>query len=665
MTRSFLPLLIMCFACLNLQATEHKHNLFILFRSNECIPAPEALHMLDSVLHTLNDASHFDIEIQGHTDNIGSQQYNRELSMKRTQSVRQYISDQLKDTTHIKIKWFGEIYPADNNESEEGRQANRRVAVKITTYQWETAAEMMREISPAPEVFTIEAQKAISIASTSGILFHIPDDAFDGVTANGEKVTVKVISAINKKDWVAHGLSTMSDEGLLESGGMFKLEAFHGADTLKLKTGKVIKVQVPFTKFRDGMLLFKATQDDIGNLVWKRDIERNLAVKGKTVDLPCLKIDTVVLDKIIAGYLTHKFIASDYKYSIPKIPAAPAFRSGMPKKPKEPTREKTAIYISRAQQLLLTSRAKERMKDAAFAKVMNKYRIDSAIFEKRIKKYHSARVKFEQDQILFKQKYGAAWEQLSRAKEMIICKRLTYWESKYYSILAARLKVLREQIMSGNIRQPVNVYNIPTGFRENLRSEYIAMAMRALYHKDLYTVDSLLGFKNNFSTDYKSRNFYNDIIQLEKENKIDTNPLERLFNDANTGLKTEREKMGIRDGMKMDGYYNFDLGDMNWINCDRFNLSAQTAKLIFVQDPNSTTFIVFENTNSLVHCNNGKIRVPANETFSIMSVSIRNGKPWYAVTKVKAIEGEQHIILNYKPGRVPDIKNAIASVSIS
>ncbi len=73
-------------------------------------------------------------EIGGHTDNIASAAYNQKLSEKRANSVRQYLIDKFGiDGSRLTAVGYGLTKPAAGNDTEEGRQQNRRVEAVIKT----------------------------------------------------------------------------------------------------------------------------------------------------------------------------------------------------------------------------------------------------------------------------------------------------------------------------------------------------------------------------------------------------------------------------------------------------------------------------------------------------------------------------------------------------
>jgi len=72
------------------------------------------------------------VEIEGHTDNIGSDDYNMELSGKRAEAVRRYMNEKGGIPLHaISVIAFGESNPVADNGSSDGRSANRRVVVRV------------------------------------------------------------------------------------------------------------------------------------------------------------------------------------------------------------------------------------------------------------------------------------------------------------------------------------------------------------------------------------------------------------------------------------------------------------------------------------------------------------------------------------------------------
>ncbi len=71
------------------------------------------------------------IEIQGHTDNIGGEEYNFKLGEKRAEVVRRYLSLKGVPLHRMSVISYGETEPVVDNKTREGRSANRRVVLVV------------------------------------------------------------------------------------------------------------------------------------------------------------------------------------------------------------------------------------------------------------------------------------------------------------------------------------------------------------------------------------------------------------------------------------------------------------------------------------------------------------------------------------------------------
>ena len=70
------------------------------------------------------------LQIEGHTDSIGTESYNQELSERRAKSVEEEFKKNLTKEVEYEVKGYGETNPIDTNTTSEGRARNRRVEIK-------------------------------------------------------------------------------------------------------------------------------------------------------------------------------------------------------------------------------------------------------------------------------------------------------------------------------------------------------------------------------------------------------------------------------------------------------------------------------------------------------------------------------------------------------
>jgi len=87
---------------------------------------------LDELISILKKYPDTNIEVQGHTDNKGTEGYNQDLSEKRAASVAAYLKSHSISSSRISTKGFGETAPKYSNESGDGQSKNRRVDFLVT-----------------------------------------------------------------------------------------------------------------------------------------------------------------------------------------------------------------------------------------------------------------------------------------------------------------------------------------------------------------------------------------------------------------------------------------------------------------------------------------------------------------------------------------------------
>lgn len=104
----------------------------IYFEFNKATIKPESYPILDSAAQILKDNPKIKVEIQGHTDNVGSAEYNKKLSLRRAQAVVNYfVQKHGIDIKRLRAVGYGEEKPIADNATEEGRALNRRVEFVI------------------------------------------------------------------------------------------------------------------------------------------------------------------------------------------------------------------------------------------------------------------------------------------------------------------------------------------------------------------------------------------------------------------------------------------------------------------------------------------------------------------------------------------------------
>jgi outer membrane protein OmpA-like peptidoglycan-associated protein len=92
----------------------------------------EYYEVLNSVAIVLEEFDKTYIDVFGHTDSIGSQNYNNKLSNRRANCVAEYVIAQGCNAQRFSIRGFGESLPIASNSTKTGRAQNRRVEIQIS-----------------------------------------------------------------------------------------------------------------------------------------------------------------------------------------------------------------------------------------------------------------------------------------------------------------------------------------------------------------------------------------------------------------------------------------------------------------------------------------------------------------------------------------------------
>ena len=103
----------------------------IFFDFDKTTLRPESFPELDKVVTLLKENPSLFIEIGGHTDDKGSDEYNENLSQGRAEAVRAYLTSNWIASNRVTAKGYGESMPEVANDSDENRQINRRVVFTV------------------------------------------------------------------------------------------------------------------------------------------------------------------------------------------------------------------------------------------------------------------------------------------------------------------------------------------------------------------------------------------------------------------------------------------------------------------------------------------------------------------------------------------------------
>jgi outer membrane protein OmpA-like peptidoglycan-associated protein len=103
----------------------------VTFNTNSTEVRPELYTEINRVAGVLNQYPDTLIRVEGHTDSKGSDEYNMDLSRRRAQTVKTLLVLRGVAESRIEVVGFGKTMPVASNDTEAGRQINRRVEIRI------------------------------------------------------------------------------------------------------------------------------------------------------------------------------------------------------------------------------------------------------------------------------------------------------------------------------------------------------------------------------------------------------------------------------------------------------------------------------------------------------------------------------------------------------
>ena len=104
---------------------------YVFFKTGSAELDEKSMFELDNIVAQLEKYPEVQVELAGHTDNVGDDDINQTISNDRAKSVYDYLIGKGVDEGRLSYKGYGETMPLESNDSEEGRRINRRTELKI------------------------------------------------------------------------------------------------------------------------------------------------------------------------------------------------------------------------------------------------------------------------------------------------------------------------------------------------------------------------------------------------------------------------------------------------------------------------------------------------------------------------------------------------------
>ncbi len=140
----------------------------VLFDFNKFTLKPEAREKLAKVSGILLAYPNLQLQVEGYTDNVGSDEYNQKLSEERANAVRDYFIAQSVPQNNIGARGYGKSDPIADNSTNAGRAQNRRVQLVVSgaaigiQEQQGPQSQVQPGVAPPPEENSAPPQPAVA-----------------------------------------------------------------------------------------------------------------------------------------------------------------------------------------------------------------------------------------------------------------------------------------------------------------------------------------------------------------------------------------------------------------------------------------------------------------------------------------------------------------------
>lgn len=217
---------------------QHLLEVHVYFDSNKQDIRPSDLQKINRVLDSLTTSELLQIELFGHTDSIQSDAHNQALSERRIEVVRTLLLQKGIDASLITSHPMGETAPITSNQTQSGRQQNRRTQIIFHMVPTPALGIVPEEVPPtriAAETTTpkdsIDCSKDTTLTMPNGTLV-----TFGLCDYYANKECFSLTEFIHPDSARAAGLSTMTTDGSpLISVGMFDLKLCEGSPCVKVR----------------------------------------------------------------------------------------------------------------------------------------------------------------------------------------------------------------------------------------------------------------------------------------------------------------------------------------------------------------------------------------------------------------------------------------------
>lgn len=231
----------------------------------------ESQFIIRSIMDSVASYKSYRIMLKGNTDDVGDSLVNKELSENRVQTTKQYFITNGVPESAFKWAAYGEEKPIANNETDEGKQRNRRVDIQVSYMLQEVIDsnallpsiwELYKQTERVPQQFCINNERDTFIRCEQGTIIKIKANTFKtSRRCRDDCITFSVKEDFLQSDMILDNLSTTSNGRIIETQGMVYLGAVDcRGKALIVNRGSELLVFQPTDTIREDAQLFTGSR---------------------------------------------------------------------------------------------------------------------------------------------------------------------------------------------------------------------------------------------------------------------------------------------------------------------------------------------------------------------------------------------------------------------
>ncbi len=656
-------------------AQSHEKTLQIHFESDEFGLDKQDRDELKKLIQELGNSSYHEITITGHTDHDASEEYNQQLSNRRAQQVRTFLGENGIQENRISMNWYGENKPKASNTKESGKKENRRVEIKVKLYDFKSTSDVINQVGTSKkQSFVINPNKENKIIGEKGIEVKIPANSLeteDGKPIKAGNIKIELTEIYSDADAITKQISTSSDGRILETGGMFEINATQNGQNLRLKNGKEMKIEMPSKNIKDGMNVFVAEKNSSGITEWKITPNTFKVESKPRIKIPFTKVNSKLF---LAGRKPEinsqfKNISFLYKFPIPpKYPVIPA-------KPKRYELPKKEVYVSFLEKFYVGKAKRDKRYQAEVERRENLYQAKLKTYERNLSRYVASIEKYKKDSIDYETKeYEKFKSWLNKQKEA--CEfNIQKFENHAYNNALEKFVAEND---SNNLTAIIPKFYL-TGLAK-VRAYKVSILQHSYWAK--YKIEQLenlslmdattkYGYKSHINIQYTHS--VRDQGQFEFNNSlmeqfVNKDEIKKELEMAEDDIFEKRKNLGLLNDVAARMVYSAALSKFGMYNCDRFGNTppAMMVKIDIPYTEDAQIYFQIKGENSLIYAYRNEkgynIKLPKNKEIVVVMMSYDKKLGPLFLKESKNFTSDTKLELKPEPFNLKEIKSALAAL---